>query len=189
MGNAARLAEATDFAARAHVDQRRKGHRAEPYINHLTDVAARLGRSEHGEDTDLLLAGMLHDTIEDTEVDRAELANRFGEAVATLVMEVTDDNSLPKSERKRLQIAHAASASERARMIKLADKASNLMSLVTSPPQEWNRERLSEYVDWSEAVCAGCRGVDQSLEDEFDAAVALARRSIAEHHPITEDAQ
>ncbi len=184
---AARLAEAANFAAFLHVDQRRKGDRAEPYFNHLADVTVRLARSGHGEDTDLLVAGMLHDTVEDTDATWAEIATFFGEAVADLVKEVTDDKTLAKAERKRLQVEHVRSASDRAKLIKLADKASNLTSLATSPPAGWNRQRLSEYVDWAEAVIAGCRGIDTVLEQEFTAATSSARQAISARHPRKED--
>ena len=187
MSSAQKLAEATDFAAEAHVDQRRKGHRAEPYINHLTDVTVRLARSLHGEDTDLLIAGMLHDTVEDTAITRDDLAARFGATVADLVIEVTDDESIEKAERKKRQIEEAPTLSTGAKMIKLADKTSNVMSLITSPPSEWDLQRLADYVDWAEAVIAGCRGIDGILEQDFDRAAELARKSIAERHPLKEE--
>src|SRR5579864_6438714 len=96
------LARAADYAARQHFDQRRKGERGEPYINHLTEVAALLAEATNGEDTVLLLGGLLHDTIEDTATTYADLEAMFGTEVADLVSEVTDDKSLPQSERKRL---------------------------------------------------------------------------------------
>jgi guanosine-3',5'-bis(diphosphate) 3'-pyrophosphohydrolase len=83
-------------------------------------------------DTNLVQAALLHDTIEDTETTREELIDHFGSDVANLVVEMTDDKSLPKQERKRLQIENAPKKSERAQTIKLADKISNLRSIVST---------------------------------------------------------
>jgi len=105
---------AADYAARQHIAQRRKGERAEPYINHLTEVAALLAEATDGDDVVLLMGGLLHDTLEDTDSTYEDLVERFGSDVAALVAEVTDDKSLPKEERKRLQIAKTAGKSRRA---------------------------------------------------------------------------
>lgn len=103
----------------------------------------------------------------------------FGADVASLVMEVTDDKSLPKAERKRLQIINAANKSSRAKMIKLADKISNLRAIAASPPATWNVERRREYLDWALDVAAGLRGVNARLEAGFEMAEKQARASIA----------
>src|SRR5258708_28327266 len=99
-----RLARAADYAARQHIAQRRKGERAEPYINHLTEVAALLAEATGGGDVVLLLGGLLHDTLEDTDTTYEDLVQRFGPEVAQLVAEGTDDKSLRQQEGKRLQI-------------------------------------------------------------------------------------
>lgn len=172
------VARAADFAARQHSGHRRKGRAAEPYLNHLAEVAAILADATGGRDAALLAAGWLHDTVEDTGIEREELEEEFGEDVASLVAEVTDDKSLPKAERKRRQIETAPGKSARAKMLKLADKISNLRSLMASPPDDWERERLVEYLDWAEKVAAGCRGANPSLDALFDQTVADARRMI-----------
>jgi len=173
-----RIARAYDFAARKHAAQRRKGINAEPYVNHLTEVADLLAEATSGADADLVIAGILHDTLEDTDTEREHLVQHFGETVAALVAEVTDNKALPKAERKRLQIEHAAHASDRAKMIKLADKTSNLRSLASSPPADWAYERIIEYLDWAHAVVAGCRGINRELEAHFDAAYDDGKRAI-----------
>lgn len=168
------LTRAVDFAAQKHADQRRKGVRAEPYVNHLTDVAALLAEATHGEDLILVLAGVLHDTIEDTDATREEIESLFGADVATVVAEVTDDKRLPKAERKRLQVESAPNKSRRAKMLKLADKTSNLRAMVHSPPFEWSLERKIEYFEWAKAVIDnGCRGVNTTLETAFDEAYKI----------------
>ncbi len=166
------LTKAMDFAARKHTDQRRKGEREEPYINHLAEVARLLADATDGDDLDLVLAGLLHDTIEDTETTYDELVGEFGAVVADLVAEVTDDKSLEKAERKRRQVETAPNKSDRAKMIKIADKTSNLRSIVASPPKDWSVERQREYFAWAAKVVAGCRGVNAKLEGWFDDAYA-----------------
>jgi (p)ppGpp synthase/HD superfamily hydrolase len=170
------MARAADYAARQHVAQRRKGERDEPYINHLTEVAALLAEATDGQDVVLLLGGLLHDTLEDTDATYEDLEDRFGREVAALVAEVTDDKSLPKEERKRLQIARTPGKSRRAKLLKLADKTSNLRSLVTSPPKGWTEDRLRDYVVWAADVVRSCRGLNAGLEAAFDTAHAEASR-------------
>ncbi len=171
-----RLACAADYAARQHVAQRRKGERGEPYVNHLTEVAALLAEATDGSDVVLLMGGLLHDTLEDTDATYEDLVERFGPEVAKLVAEVTDDKSLPKEERKRLQIEKTPAKSRRAKLLKLADKTSNLRSLVTNPPSGWPLERLRDYVVWAHDVVRSCRGLNPRLEAAFDAACEEASR-------------
>jgi GTP diphosphokinase / guanosine-3',5'-bis(diphosphate) 3'-diphosphatase len=166
------VSSALDFATRAHTDQRRKGEREEPYINHLSEVAWLLAQATEGIDAALIAAGLLHDTIEDQEVTHENLVREFGQDVADLVREVTDDKSLEKADRKRLQVEHAPHKSDRARMLKLADKTSNLHSILNSPPPDWDAARRRAYFDWAAEVAAGCRGVNAWLEGAFDAAFA-----------------
>jgi len=170
---------AADFAARRHVGQRRKGAAREPYVNHLVEVAYLIADATGGRDAALVAAGLLYDTLEDTETRYEELEALFGLDIAELVSEVTDDKSLPKAERKRRQVATAASKSERARLLKIADKTSNLRALAHSPPADWDLSRAAEYIDWAEQVVAGCRGLNERLERAFDAAVVDARAAIA----------
>ena len=171
MNDIVKLTTAYHFAAGNHANQRRKGQLAEPYMNHLTEVAELVARSIGGADLDVVIAAVLHDTVEDTSATPEELTEAFGERVAGLVAEVTDDKTLPKGDRKRLQIEHARHASPGAKLIKLADKTSNLRSLAASPPADWSEQRKAEYAAWSDQVVAGCRGVNRWLEDQFDIAL------------------
>jgi (p)ppGpp synthase/HD superfamily hydrolase len=172
------LMRAMEFAARAHSSQRRKGEATEPYVNHVIEVARLLAEATGGSDIDLILAGMLHDTLEDTETGRDEIAREFGEAVALLVEEVTDDRRLPKADRKRLQIEKTPTKSARAKLIKLADKTSNLRSMLSSPPKGWDRRRKREYFEWARRVVEGCRGSSAALEALFDEAHQAGLRSL-----------
>src|ERR1700739_388561 len=120
------VSEAADLAAHRHNGMARKGRGSEPYINHLAEVANLLAAATDGADAELVAAAWLHDSIEDTETTREELARKFSERVASLVVEVTDDMSLPKAERRRLQVVNASHKSPSARLIKIADKISNI---------------------------------------------------------------
>ncbi len=164
------LARALDFAARKHRDQRRKGAAAEPYINHLAEVAWLVAEVTAGRDPVVVVAALLHDTIEDTKTTAEELAREFGPEVAAVVVEVTDDKRLPKAERKRLQVENAPHKSPRAKLIKIADKTSNLRAILASPPVDWDAARKREYFEWAARVVAGCRGMNRALEAHFDGA-------------------
>ena len=170
--------KAADAAARWHVNQKRKGAAQEPYINHLLEVASLVADATDGKDPDLVIAALLHDAIEDQEVPREMIAEAFGEEVAALVEEVTDDKSLEKSERKRKQVEHASSESGRAKIIKLADKTSNLRTISVSPSPEWSVRRRLEYVAWAREVASALKGANAFLEAEFDKAAASAQQSV-----------
>src|ERR1700758_2547011 len=124
---------AADAAARWHVHQRRKGAAEKPYINHLLEVATLVAEATDGKDPELVIAALLHDAIEDQEVPRSVIAEAFGAGVAELVEEGTDDKKVEKQERKRLQIEHSHKKSQRAKILKLADKTSNLRAVAASP--------------------------------------------------------
>jgi guanosine-3',5'-bis(diphosphate) 3'-pyrophosphohydrolase len=167
---------AADFAARRHADQRRKGPDQEPYVNHLIEVANHLSQSAAGHDPILLAAGLLHDTVEDTETTVQELESAFGQAVAQIVAEVTDDKSLPSETRKRLQIERITFKSERAQLLSMADKTANVSSLLRSAPANWPQSRIVAYGVWAEAVVAQIRSRDAYLETEFFKALAALRQ-------------
>jgi guanosine-3',5'-bis(diphosphate) 3'-pyrophosphohydrolase len=158
--------DAALFAAQKHAGQKRKGLAGEPYINHLIEVAQLVSMQE--PDTNLVIAALLHDVIEDTSVTALELIQRFGQDVADLVAELTDDMSLPKAERRRLQIEHAPKMSVRAQTIKLADKISNLRSILTSPPADWDYERKRKYFDWGKRVVDALSQPNPILKAEFE---------------------
>lgn len=166
-----RLIRATNFAALKHVDQKRKGT-GKPYIIHPIGVAHLLTEVGGIDDVDTLQAALLHDTIEDTDTTLDELRAEFGEQVAAIVAEVTDDKALPKGKRKRGQIAHASHASRQAKLVKLADKLYNLRDLTKIPPPSWSLARVQGYFVWSKAVVAGLRGTNAALEAALDAVFA-----------------
>ena len=179
----ARILAAASFAAAVHVTHRRKGAAAEPYINHPLEVAQIL--AEHDAPEAAIIAALLHDTVEDSDSDPEPvtleaLAARFGPEVAGIVGEVSDDKSLPKEMRKALQVSQAPKKSASAKMVKLADKISNLRAIVVAPPAGWNHARRVEYVGWAGRVAAGLRGVNPALEALFDKTYQQAMMELAQ---------
>jgi guanosine-3',5'-bis(diphosphate) 3'-pyrophosphohydrolase len=168
---------ALHFAAGKHRNQRRKDKRKTPYINHPIEVCHVLTDIGAVFDPTILTAAILHDTVEDTSTRQEEVRELFGSEVSDLVKEVTDDKRLPRFVRKRLQVEHAATLSDAAKQIKLADKISNLRDLLESPPRYWNTRMKLEYLDWAEQVADGLRDVNKKLEDAFDEMVRKGRET------------
>lgn len=168
-----RLLSALAFAAQKHRDQRRKDLVASPYINHPIALANVLANETGIDDERVLIAAILHDTIEDTETTAQELIREFGQEIAEIVLEVSDDKTLTAAERKRLQVEHAGTISRRAKLVKLADKICNLRDIASSPPADWSLERKQAYFDWAKAVVDGLRGAHPALEHIFDEAYKL----------------
>lgn len=165
------------FAAERHSNQRRKDAEASPYINHPIALAHLLATVGGVEDLNVLRAAILHDTVEDTETTEVEIRERFGDEVAEMVMEVTDDTSLPKQRRKELQVENAPHKSQGAAMIKLADKTCNLRDIATAPPADWPLLRRQEYFDLARRVVDGLPNVSAPLLAAFDAAYAVRPRT------------
>jgi guanosine-3',5'-bis(diphosphate) 3'-pyrophosphohydrolase len=172
------ISEAAELAARCHSGMARKGRGSEPYVNHLAEVANLLSLATVGADAELVAAGWLHDTIEDTKTTRDELAQRFGLRVADLVAEVTDDMTLPKSERRRKQAEDAPNKSVGAKLIKIADKISNIRARIVPQPSREQQDDLADYLGFAERVVAGCRGANAVLDRMFDETTALARSTL-----------
>lgn len=164
------IIKALAFAADKHRNQRRKDADASPYINHPIALADVLANEAGVEDERVLVAAILHDTIEDTETTEQELVRNFGQEVADIVLAVSDDKALLKAERKRLQVEHAPTLTRGAKLVKLTDKICNLRDVANSPPATWPLERRQEYFEWAKAVVDGVRGVHPELERIFDEA-------------------
>jgi len=162
------LLKALAFAAHKHKDQRRRDVDASPYINHPISLADILCNEAHITDIETICGALLHDTVEDTETTDEELEEVFGKAIHDIVMEVTDDGNLSKAARKQAQIDHAAHISDKAKLVKLADKISNLRDVLYNAPAHWSLERRQEYFDWACEVIDQVRGAHPGLEALFD---------------------
>lgn len=167
------ILRAASLASQWHAKQRRKGADQEPYINHLIEVAALV--SAAGAGADVICAALLHDAIEDQDISAAKITHLFGPHVAALVVEVSEDKALPKAERKAIQIAVASNLSPGAKLIRLADKISNVRSVAMSPPVEWSTERRLDYIVFCRKVVTGLRGTNAMLEEMFDETAQAAQ--------------
>lgn len=150
--NESLVEKAWEFAREKHKLQVRKDAAGSPYITHLKRVEEVLRDIAGVSDETILAAAILHDTIEDTDATFEELVELFGQKVADIVQEVTDDKNLPKKERKDKQIEKAPRLSLEACLIKLADKISNVEDVLFNPPPHWSLERRKEYVRWASEV-------------------------------------
>lgn len=164
----ARLLLALQFATEKHKNQTRKDAAQTPYIVHPIGVANHLLTIGQVRDVDIIIAALLHDTVEDTDTSFEEIATLFGPRVEGFVREVTDDKSLPKQTRKELQISHAPHKSAGAAQIKLADKLYNLTDLRTNPPPDWSEERINAYFSWAQEVVNALPSVNPPLKAAVD---------------------
>ena len=173
-----RILEAAIFAAQKHQGHVRKDDRGSPYITHPLQVAQVLWDIGGVRDRQTLIAAILHDTIEDTRTTPAEVRAAFGEQVLAIVLEVSDDKSLEKMTRKRLQVEHAPELSKPARLIKLGDKLVNCQDILENPPSDWTLTRRRNYIQWGADVIAQIRGANAPLETAFDRMLAEAEAQL-----------
>lgn len=169
--------QALSLAAYKHRNQHRKDNKT-PYINHPIAVANILLNEAGITDEAVLIAALMHDTVEDTDTTPEEIERHFGRTVRGIVDEVTDDKSLPSAVRKQQQIDHAARLSDSAKLIKLADKTANLRDLTTTPPKDWSAARIDDYLEWGKAVINEIRGTHPQLETLFDQAYEQGKSKV-----------
>jgi guanosine-3',5'-bis(diphosphate) 3'-pyrophosphohydrolase len=139
------------FGAECHQGQNRRDEACTPYIIHPIRVANYLCSLGDVQDHEVIIAALLHDTIEDTDATFDEICGLFGQGVANYVKETTDDRTLSKQERKRLQIHNAPHKSIGAAQIKLADKLDNLYDCLYNPPVQ-TAEVIDQYFIWAKLV-------------------------------------
>ncbi len=159
------MIKAAVFAAEKHKYQRRKGFNQIPYINHPLKVAELLIDCEES-DSDLLIASILHDVIEDTDVNESDISEKFNSSIGKLVNEVSDNKDLPYTIRKELQVKKAPDLSHNAKLIKIADKICNIRDIL-SYPLDWSAERKLAYLDWAQQVVCSCTGLNEKLDQIF----------------------
>jgi len=162
------ILDAAVFAAEKHQGQVRKNKHHSPYITHPLLVARAIYDIGNIDDTCILSAAILHDTLEDTRTTEQEIADRFGDKVLSIVLEVTDDKLEEKMDRKRNQVIHAPNLSYEGKIVKLADKLINCRDILNDPPEDWPLERRRDYIQWGADVVENIRGTNSSLEAAFD---------------------
>jgi guanosine-3',5'-bis(diphosphate) 3'-pyrophosphohydrolase len=173
------LTDAISFAAQKHQGQTRKDAQGSPYITHPIAVATAIAEIGKVADRNILIAAILHDTLEDTQTRPHEIRSAFGEEILSFVQEVSDDKSKPKMERKRLQVVHAPGLSHPARIIKIADKLVNCRDILNTPPKEWTLERKRGYIQWAEDVVCQIRGTNPGLETAYEKMLMEAEEKFA----------
>lgn len=142
--NNKKIIRAYSFAAIKHNGQIRKNINNSPYINHPIEVTQLLSYAGV-KDVDVLIAGVLHDVIEDTDATEIEIKTLFGKTVLNIIIECSHNNTLSKIEQRRYQLSHIKHISYGAKLIKMADGYSNLLELCTYPPINWSKERIDGY--------------------------------------------
>jgi guanosine-3',5'-bis(diphosphate) 3'-pyrophosphohydrolase len=180
MVDTTQLLRALSFAALKHRDQRRKGSHQAPYINHPIEVATLIATIGGVTDVAVLQAAILHDTIEDTDATPDEIEREFGVDVRGLVLEMTDDMSLPSLKRKQEQVLRASTLSARAKVIKIADKIANVGDIARHPPPDWTPDRRRNYFAWTKQVVDQVRGTNAALEASYDEVLRQAREILGD---------
>ena len=166
--NISLLTSAASFAAIAHSADRRKNVQQSPYIEHPLRVGDRISSLGRITDCEVIAASYLHDVVEDTDITDEDIRAKFGDNVANIVKEVTDDRTLSKLDRKKNQVKNAPGKSYQAKLVKLADKLDNLSDLINEVPQGWTEQSRYGYFIWCYFVIAGLRGTNEYLEKALD---------------------
>jgi (p)ppGpp synthase/HD superfamily hydrolase len=169
---------AANFAAKRHTHQRRKGAAQEPYINHLLEVASLVTEATNGTEPNVTIAALLHDTIEDQNVSADAIASEFGHDAPVLFWKSATTRRFRKRSASADRLSPRRRKADKAKLIKLADKTSNLRAVANSPAADWSVERRLEYVEWAKSVVAGIRGTSPWLEKQFDVAAEQAMQSV-----------
>lgn len=164
-----RLLSAIECAADAHEGQIRKDEARTPYIHHPLTVCCNVWREGGITNTDVLIAALLHDTLEDSKkITSRDISESFGEHVSKMVEELTNDKKLSSADNKKRQIDKAPSMSIEAKTIKLADRLANIRDLISTPPVDWDRSKLEEYFEWGHKLLAALRGSCIGLETALE---------------------
>jgi guanosine-3',5'-bis(diphosphate) 3'-pyrophosphohydrolase len=161
------LSRAIVFAAQAHAGQHRKDGKT-PYINHPLEVMNLVVLHVENASEEILIAAVLHDVVEDTTITSAEIKAMFGQHVAKLVDELTDDKLMTKEERKRMQLEEVHRLSPEGKLLRLCDKICNVYDILYAPPGDWELSRRMDYIRWAKAVVDKIRGTHKVLEVRFD---------------------
>lgn len=175
------LRRAFAFAEHAHRGQMRKAGRNQPapYITHPVEVARFLHTHCASPSPSLLALALLHDTVEDTPVTLDRIEARFGAELAALVELSTDPPGMDRPDRRARQVAELALAPPEVRLLRIADKAANLGSVMADPPRGWSAERQQGYLDFARAIFQVARGLDADLDAAFEQVAAEAQNIIS----------
>lgn len=168
-----RLEEALALALQAHAGQSRKGGPDQPYAVHPLHVAWMV--RSFSDDEDVQLAALLHDVVEDSGVSQGELAARFGQRVAGMVAELSEDKRLAWRTRKELAIQGVPGLSPGAALVKACDKLHNLCTLAAELARSAEPDALwSRFNGGREGTLSVARRLSEALAGRVPAALAQA---------------
>ena len=159
--------KAAFFSGEKHKKQRRRDADETPYINHPLEVAYILLEEGGITDAPTLAAALLHDTLEDTDTTREELAMIFGHEISNLVVELTDLDSVLPDQKKQRELERAYNLSDKAKRVKIADKTANIRDLATMPPKNWDIKRQIEYFNFAKKIAEATASASPELEKVF----------------------
>jgi len=163
-----KILNAVTYSAQCHQMQTRKNAKKTPYVSHPMTVAETVLTVGKVRDADVIIAALLHDTIDDTQATYEDIRSRFGSKVENIVRELTEDKTLSSAKRKKLQIIQAPNKSTGAAIICLSDQIFNLNNLLQDPPIDWTRERIDQYFQWVQSVVNHLPEANAPLKDEVN---------------------
>jgi len=166
-----RLADAVLIAVRAHgSDLRDDGTTL--FIIHPIRVSELLRQIASEFDVDVLIAALLHDSIEKTDITYENLCELVGTRAANIVQELTFDPSLPQREQYKAALEHAIQLSPSAKKIKLADRLDNTYDLLKGCG---SKDKCKRYLEEADKVLQSCEGICPPLEQELRNALGKLR--------------
>lgn len=156
------------FATKVHGRQKVPGSEL-PYLLHLSNVCAETlaaMMTENNPNYDINFAmqcALLHDTIEDTPITFEDIEMHFGKKVAIAVLALTKNEKLPKAERMKASLRRIKVHSDEARIVKMADRITNLQK----PPKHWDKEKKRKYWEEAKIILEELRGVNEAIEERL----------------------
>jgi len=164
------ILKAAQFAAKAHAGQTRKYEKT-PYVHHPARVAGRVAVRPDATEV-MVAAAFLHDVLEDAQQWGKELGAQFGDAVLSLVQEMTNpsmESTAPRAERKRMDREHLAKASREAKVIKMLDRIDNLTDAAVvsnfAPMADWVKMYARESLLLVEVIGQADPELEKELRD------------------------
>ena len=178
MENLQLLTEAIIYATDKHSDQRRK-QSEDPYIIHplrVLNILVTIGIT----DINILIGGVLHDVVEDTDTSVNDIKHHFGNKIAKIVSEVSNNPNVSKAERKRAQLRDISHKSHEAQLIKLADAVDNLSDFVTQEltGENWSYIQIRLYFLWKREISRVIRDNSENHRKLADKIEELCRKDI-----------
>lgn len=172
--------KAYEMARKSHEDQNRftSSGRKIPYITHPVKVAEIIERTMDDYDPALIAAALVHDLVEDTDVELEDIRTELGDEVAQLVGTVSVEDGVKGSARREFQVKNVEAASDKAQILKVADRLANLMSISFDPPEHWSVVNRFNYFKSSEELIHAAKTKSPKLNSLSNDILEIAERSV-----------